>query len=188
MNVAAVILAGGESRRMGTDKAWLRHAGETLLSRAVRTVREAGIVEVYISGRSGVDYGEFGCAVLLDGTPGLGPLGGVEQALDVASAPLLLVLAVDMPRMSAALLRSLMAACGNFGVVPSIDGAFEPLAAIYPRSCLELVRDCLQRGRLSARSFARECVQAGQVQAFPISAADASHFENWNSASDIGAV
>src|ERR1041384_571654 len=93
MNFSAVILAGGASRRMGRDKAWVEVAGESLLSRAVATVRRAGASEVLISGRPGVNYSTLEARVLFDGKPGQGPLGGIEQALAVANFPLVLVLA-----------------------------------------------------------------------------------------------
>jgi CTP:molybdopterin cytidylyltransferase MocA len=59
MNLSAVILAGGESRRMGTDKAWLSVSGQPLLSRAFGTVRELGAAEVFISGRCHVVVHQF---------------------------------------------------------------------------------------------------------------------------------
>src|SRR5689334_8147321 len=93
MNLSAVILAGGESRRMGKDKAWLEVGGQPLLARALSTVRRAGIKEIFISGRSGTDYSVLRCPVLFDREPGCGPLSGIERALEVASAPLVLVLA-----------------------------------------------------------------------------------------------
>ena len=52
MNVGAVILAGGESRRMGRDKAWLEVNGRPLIGRGLGVVREAGIKEIFLSGRA----------------------------------------------------------------------------------------------------------------------------------------
>ncbi len=51
MNFSAVILAGGQSRRMGRDKAWLKRDGKTLLERQVELVRFLGVTEIFISGR-----------------------------------------------------------------------------------------------------------------------------------------
>ena len=76
MNLSAVILAGGESRRMGQDKAWLEVGGQSLLARAVSTVRDSGIKEILISGRPGADYSTLRRPVLLDLEPGYGPLSG----------------------------------------------------------------------------------------------------------------
>src|SRR5580765_4688037 len=97
MNLSAVILAGGESRRMGKDKGWLEVDGQPLLARALSTLRDSGINEILISGRAGIDYSSLHYPVLLDLEPGCGPLSGIERALEAARAPLLLVLAVDLP-------------------------------------------------------------------------------------------
>ena len=102
MTFSAVILAGGESRRMGRDKAWVEVGGESLIARALVLVRELGLPEVFISGRAGTDYSSMRYPVLFDLEPGCGPLGGIERALQAANSPLLLVLAVDLPGMTAA--------------------------------------------------------------------------------------
>ena len=61
--------------------------------------------------------------------------GPLAMSLAIAAAPLVLVLAVDMPRMSAELLRALLSkCCGGMGVVPLVEGQPEPLAAVYPRT------------------------------------------------------
>lgn len=87
MNLSAVILAGGESRRMGRDKAWLAIDGRPLIARALAAIRDAGVETVSISGRAGVDYSSLRCPVLLDREPGLGPLSGIERGLEAAHTP-----------------------------------------------------------------------------------------------------
>ena len=186
MNFAAVILAGGESRRMGYDKAWLELNGQPLVARALSLVRRVGVDELFISGRAGVDYSRLGCPVLFDVEPGGGPLGGIQRALETARAPLLLVLAVDLPNMTAEFLRNLAASCEPLaGVVPRMEGRFEPLAAIYPRRSLAIARDCWLNGRRAARDFAAACLSEGVVRTFDVAAEDAACFENWNTPADI---
>lgn len=145
MNFSAVILAGGKSSRMGCDKAALEIDGQTLLARQITLVRELGTTEVFISGRSEADYSAFGCRVLVDQVSGSGPLGGVERALIEMTSPLLLVLAVDLPEMSADLLRRLAAgATDAFGAIPKLAGGIEPLAAFYPKAALGLMANLLE--------------------------------------------
>jgi molybdopterin-guanine dinucleotide biosynthesis protein A len=110
MNLSAVILAGGESRRMGRDKAWIESDGQPLIALALDKIRQLGVAEVFISGRADVDYSALKIPVLFDAKPGCGPLGGIEQALQVCATPLLLVLAVDMPHMTVSCLQTLGAA------------------------------------------------------------------------------
>ena len=186
MNLSAVILAGGESRRMSRDKAWVEIEGQPLIARAVSTVRDSGINEVYISGRAGTDYSALRCSVLLDQGPGAGPLSGIERALDSTQAPLTLVLAVDLPRMTAAFLQKLVERCDPLtGVIPKLRGQLEPLAAIYPKRCLLIVRDCLLRCQFAARDFAEACRFYRAVKTFPVPRSDMRCFENWNSPSDV---
>jgi molybdopterin-guanine dinucleotide biosynthesis protein A len=185
MNLAAVILAGGASRRMGQDKAWLEFGGRPLIACASATVRDAGIEEVLISGRAGVDYSSLSCPVLFDLEPGCGPLSGIERALETAKAPLVLVLAVDLPRMTAAFLRKLAGRSDPLGAIPNLDGQLEPLAAIYPKSCSTIARECLLRGHRAARSFAGVCLRERAVRTFAVSPADAGCFENWNTPWDV---
>jgi molybdenum cofactor guanylyltransferase len=188
MNLAAVILAGGESRRMGRDKAFLELAGRPMITRALDVVRELDPQEIFISGRAGVDYSGLACPVLLDLEPGFGPLGGIERALDAARSPLVLVLAVDLPHMSAALLRKLAGHCGPLtGAIPRLAGELEPLAAIYPKRCHVYARDCLVKFRCAARDFALACLHEHAIRSLAISRADAPRFKNLNCLSDLPA-
>jgi len=186
MRLSAVILAGGESRRMGRDKAWLTLDGEPLIARAIRLVRELGPVEVFISGRADVDYSVLECPVLHDLEPGFGPLGAIERALHACSSPLLLVLAVDLPHMTAAFLARLIdRASALTGVVPLRDGRLEPLAAIYPKRCHEMAFRFIAQSRHCACDFAEACRQEGTVRTPRVARRDARCFVNWNSPVDV---
>jgi molybdopterin-guanine dinucleotide biosynthesis protein A len=170
---------------MGQDKAWLEMGGQPLIARALCTVRNSGIQEVLISGRAGTDYSALGCPVLLDLEPGCGPLAGIERALAAATSPLVLVLAVDLPGITSAFLRKLAAHCDSLtGAVPKIRGELQPLAAIYPKRCHFIVRDCLFKFRRAARHFAEACLRERAVRTFAVPRAEAICFENWNSPSD----
>jgi len=186
MNLSAVILAGGESRRMGRDKAWLEVEGQPLLARSLAVARELGAAEVFISGRVGGDYSSFDCPVLLDLEPGFGPLGGIERGLHAATSPLLLVLPVDLPRMTAAFLRKLLAKCGPFtGAVARLDGGIEPLVAIYPKRCHAIACEFVLQSRHPARDFAEACLREHAVRPLKVAPADAGCFANWNTAADV---
>lgn len=182
----AVILAGGASTRMGRDKAWLAVDGQPLLQRQVEVVRETGAEAVWISGRSGVDYAAMGVPVLLDATPGLGPLAGVHEALRVVPQDLLLVLAVDLPRMTSGLLRWLRdQSRARCGVVPVVGGNWEPLAAFYPRGMERLISGELAAGRLAMRGMIRKALDLGWVRLVEVRGEDAGCFANWNAPDDL---
>lgn len=194
MNFSAVILAGGKSSRMGCDKALLQLDGQSLLARQIGLVRSIEAGEVFISGRKDANYPAFGCRVLRDRFDDSGPLAGIERALDVSSLPLVLVLAVDMPGMSADLLRRVAAGCvDGMGAVPRVGGGIEPLAAFYPKSSRKLIAEMLTESRQTgqmprapaARQFAERCVQENLASFVDLHASDALLFSNWNTPADI---
>ena len=201
MKFSAVILAGGKSSRMGRDKAWLEIDGQSLLARQIQLVREAGAQEVFISGRANVDYAEFDCRVLLDRLLDAGPLGGIESALAMASSSLLLVLAVDMPKMAQEFLCQLLFSCeDSVGVIPRVEGEIEPLAAFYPRAARELIEKllsvCKQSGSVgevvaarkkspSATAFAEKCVERGLAKFVDVTESETQFFANWNSPEQV---
>ncbi len=189
MNFSAVILAGGKSSRMGCDKAFLKLSGQTLLARQIQLVRAAGAAAVFISGRAGVDYSASGCRVLTDNFCDAGPLAGIERALDAASSPLLLVLAVDLPDMSASFFRKLAAGCPeNHGAVPRVNGNIEPLAAIYPRAALPLATSLLNEKNFAVKNFAARCEQAALVSFVDVPETDAKFFLNCNFPGELEAA
>jgi molybdopterin-guanine dinucleotide biosynthesis protein A/precorrin-6B methylase 2 len=185
---SAVILAGGQSRRMGRDKAWVEINGQTLLARALATVRDAGIDEVFISGREGTAYASLGCPVLHDARPGRGPLGGIVAGLSAAHSPLLLVLAVDLARMTSAFIRKLKVHCtANTGVVPVLSGRLEPLAAIYPTRYHRVAGQLLKKSR-AAHELAELCRRERAVRTVAIAPSDARFFLNCNTRADLAAA
>ena len=188
MRFSAVILAGGRSRRMQRDKAFLPWRGATLLERQVRLVRKLVPAEILISGREDADYDALGLPVLLDRFAGLGPLAGVERALAEAHSPLLLVLAVDLPDMTADFLRGLAACCHTGrGVVPRTRPGLEPLAAFYPRAMQPIATAMLQAGQAAMTEFIRRGVEAGLLEEWACPPADEARFRNWNDPEDAGA-
>jgi molybdopterin-guanine dinucleotide biosynthesis protein A len=186
MNFSAVILAGGKSKRMGHDKAWLAVRGKSLIARQMELVRELGALKIFISGRANTDYSALACPVLTDHFADAGPLAGVERALGAISTPLLLVLAVDMPRMNPSQLQMLLANCTeNCGAVPRCDHRLEPLAAVYPRSALSLVTQLLENQSHAARHFAERCVELKLARFIDVSEKHLGDFENWNTPLDV---
>jgi molybdopterin-guanine dinucleotide biosynthesis protein A len=186
VNLSAIILAGGESRRMGRDKAWVEWNGRPLIAAAVDNARQLGITEIFISGRPDADYSALDCPVLLDLEPGLGPLSGIERGLHYCTSPLLLVLAVDLPRITSAFLRALAARCNRLtGVVPLRQGRLEPLAAIYPKRCHAFAFDRLTRGSRAAHEFAGDCLRERAARRWRVPASEAPCFANWNSPADL---
>jgi len=186
MSFNAVILAGGESSRMGRDKAALQINGQTLLARQIQLAREAGALDVFISGRRGGDYSAHDCRVLHDEYMHGGPLAGIEKGLACCNAPLLLVLAVDLPAMTTLVLRSILkGGQDDRGAVPSVAGDLEPLAAFYPRAALAIATRLLTQKRKSVKGFAEACARSDLVRFVDLPESFVPFFVNWNSPEDL---
>src|SRR5437868_1710194 len=110
MNLSALLLAGGESRRMGRDKASLEFRGEPLWQRQIRTLEALKPLEILVSARTQPDWLPAGRFFVPDEPPSRGPLSGLAAGLSVMRGTHLLVLGVDMPLMTEACLRALRAA------------------------------------------------------------------------------
>jgi molybdopterin-guanine dinucleotide biosynthesis protein A len=193
MNFSAVILAGGQSSRMGRDKATVELGGQTLLARQIALARSVGATELFISGRAGIDYDTTAARILTDRFANAGPLAGIERALAEMSTAHLLVLAVDMPRLTKELLQKLALACEKeCGAVPEMRGHIEPLVAFYPRRTHDIAVSMLMEAQSNANhrspgptDFARCGVTAGILRVVPLSEAEADLFANVNAPADL---
>jgi molybdopterin-guanine dinucleotide biosynthesis protein A len=145
-DVAAFILAGGKSTRMGTDKAFVVLEGRTLLARALDVAR-AVTADVRIVG----DAAKFAglAPVVEDVFPGCGPLGGIHAALRASAAELNLMLAVDVPFVSAGLPEFLIERARGTAAVVTVPrvGGWQPLCAVYRREFAEVAEAALHEGR-----------------------------------------
>ncbi|MDR2690266.1 MAG: molybdenum cofactor guanylyltransferase [Azoarcus sp.] len=136
----ALILAGGASRRMGSDKAALRIGGQSLLQRMI-DLTQALFPTVLLSVRQ---PREVQIAQVCDAQPGLGPLGGVCAGLRRAGTSWVFVVAVDMPYLKPETITRLAAMRGEHqAVIPVVDGHPQPLAAFYAVTVLPALESAL---------------------------------------------
>lgn len=157
MNVAmsGVVLAGGASRRMGTDKALMHAGNEPFVTRAVRTLARV-CTDVVVASGDGHRLDHLGLAQVADTVEDAGPLAGIAAGLIVAASPLVAVLAVDMPSASPAIFRLLAGLWrGEAAVVPIAAGRWEPLHAVWARSTGPLIEERLQAGDRAVRAVVR---------------------------------
>ena len=178
---AAALLAGGRSRRMGTDKAFLPWAGGSLWEHQLEKLRTLG-GPLLLSCRPEQAFPERQDVRRIHDTwPDCGPLGGVASCLRECGAPLLVVLGVDLPHLPMSMLRDLLTASQrDCGAVVKHGAFFEPLAAVYPVSLLPLAEDMLREGRLAMQEFIRCGIAAGMIQEMPAPAEAARWFTNCN--------
>lgn len=184
LSFSAVLLAGGQSTRMGRDKALLPIGANTLWQRQWDLLATVGVNDRWLSVREEQVWVPGGLQVVHDVISSAGPLGGIAAALEKMSGTHLLVLAVDLPRMEPAWFEKLKTRCApGVGAVGRSEGFYEPLAAIYPR---ELARDAvarLIRGEYALQRFI--AASGAAMNSIEISADEAAWFANWNEREDI---
>lgn len=197
---AGFVLAGGESRRMGRNKALVELSGEPLILRALKILRDAGL-EPRIAGAR-TELSRF-APVIADAEPGRGPLSGICVALGSCQGPRAVFVPIDMPLLPASLVSLLArraAITGAIVTVPSINGLAQTFPAVVHRAALPGLEDALRQGRAgcyaafeAAASGLRQRIavipveylaQAGQVN-HPDSLPPAMWFLNVNSPADL---
>lgn len=147
--LSLVIQAGGESRRMGTDKALLPFLGQPLILRPLS--RLAALAnEVLVTSNQPESYRLLGLTPIPDLLPGLGALGGLYTALSVAEYPYVAVVACDMPFASReifAIELTLLQETGVDAAIPRSEAGTEPFHAVYRReTCLPHIQAALEAG------------------------------------------
>src|SRR5947207_8386689 len=173
MSVTAVLLAGGESRRMGRDKATLVFREKPLWQIQLQLLRKLEPLEIFLSARSDPTWRPSDVLFVADAAPSRGPLSGLAAALEQTRTKHLLALAVDMPFMTATYLGSLCALIApGCGVVPIIDKLAEPLAAIYPAEAVVDLVDGLRSHDFSLQTITAKLAAAGKLRAVAVSAAE----------------
>jgi molybdopterin-guanine dinucleotide biosynthesis protein A len=150
----ALILAGGDSRRMGQDKAALVLEGKTLLAHVTDTMRQV-FPKVIVSVRqlrTNVDVPQ-----VRDEVEASGPLAGLIAGLAQTDTPWVFAVACDMPFVTARVVEKLAELrSGHQAVVPIVDGHPQPLAAFYASSALDVMRESLASGDKSLRGMLKK--------------------------------
>jgi molybdopterin-guanine dinucleotide biosynthesis protein A len=155
---AGFVLAGGQSSRMGRDKALELFGGRPLIEIAVGTLREAGVSAAIAGARS--DLSGF-ARIVEDSEPDLGPLGGICAALAANSAERVVFVSVDLPLLPSALIASMVRharVTGRLVILCSVNGFIQTFPAVLGRG----VQPSLER---SLHSGQRGCYAAFQAAA-----------------------
>jgi molybdopterin-guanine dinucleotide biosynthesis protein A len=176
MTPGAVIVCGGESRRMGRPKAWLPFGPEALLQRVVRLVSAAAdpLVVVAAPGQALPELPPS-VTVVRDPVPGRGPLQGIAAGLAALpdSVEFAYATATDVPFFRPEWVARLVELIGDHDLaIPHTDGYFHPLAALYRRTTVSpAVQELLSADRLRP-VFLTEAVRTRVVSADELRAAD----------------
>lgn len=147
--VTGVVLAGGKSRRMGKDKAFLSLDGKPLVERVAEVLQSLFQRNLVITNTPSL-YEHLGFEVYTDIFPGKGALGGIYTGLVHAGAPHAFFASCDMPFLNEPLIRYLVEERLGFDIVlPISDTGPEPIHAVYSEGCRPLMEALLREGRLA---------------------------------------
>jgi len=185
-DIAAFVLAGGQSRRMGTDKAFIDWKGRPLLQHALEL---AASVCPRLSIVGATDkFSRFG-PVVEDHFLARGPLAGIHAALRSSKADLNLILAVDLPFLEPRFLKFLLEQAQQstpLVTVPRTADGWQPLCAVYRRDFAEVADTALRLGRNKIDPLFSEVdlrvIQENELRNFRFSA---QMFRNLNTPEDL---
>ena len=144
--MTGIILAGGENRRMGKDKAFLMVAGKPLVEHVLDVLQKI-FQRLIIVTNAPERYTVYGAAVVTDALGKRGPLTGIHAGLTASRDDLNFIVACDMPFLNAKLIEYMMASAEGYDVVvPKTGNQCEPLHALYHRKLLARIEKHVRRG------------------------------------------
>jgi molybdenum cofactor guanylyltransferase len=155
---AVAVIAGGDSTRMGMNKALVDVGGQPIIERVLARVRDLGQTETLLIANEHDAYAHLGLPVYPDVMPGKGSLGGIYAAVYHTTAPHVLTVACDMPFLETDLLRYMLRLLTDETpppdvVVPRVEDYPQGLHAIYSKGCLVPIRERLEQDRLKVIGF-----------------------------------
>jgi molybdopterin-guanine dinucleotide biosynthesis protein A len=185
--MAGFVLTGGQSSRMGRDKALLAIEGTVLVARTATLVRTVTGNVTLIGAPE--RYTQLGFPSVADLIPDSGPIGGLYTALHTTRADWNLLVACDMPRLTEAILRELLAAAAHsYGsgsgaacLVPETASGLHPLCAVYHRCALPTVQSAIEDKRFKMHDL----LMSLEAEVWPV--ADSAILENVNTPQEWGA-
>ena len=153
----AIVLAGGDSRRMGSTKATLPFGNTSLVGAAVQALRPV-FRQVLVVTQDKASLSGLDVAILEDGRTLRGPLVGLARGLAHSSAPWCFVAACDMPFLRAEVIRGMAAHLGDCDVVaPECEARLQTRHAFYSSSCLPIAKELLEQAITSMNALLSRC-------------------------------
>jgi len=151
--MTGIVLSGGESRRMGRDKAFLTSDGIPLIERVVRTLRTV-FPRIIIVTNDPASYVSYGAVVVTDAVDKQGPLTGIYSGLLHSKDDYNFVVACDMPFLNSGLITYMAGLTQGYDIVaPLVAGYLEPLHAFYHRRLLPVIEERLRQDSRQIRGI-----------------------------------
>lgn len=195
MQASGIVLAGGASRRMGRDKAWIELSGKFLIVRVIEALQDL-CSEIIVVANDVERFEELDARVVRDEFPNTGSLGGLYSGLNAARNELAVAVACDMPFLNVDLLKFLISLSFDCDIViPSARDArkaeragnentakklnLHPLHAIYRKTCLPPMREKILQNDLRMISF-HDAMRVKIVEQSEIGKIDPQLLSFWN--------
>jgi molybdopterin-guanine dinucleotide biosynthesis protein A len=154
--MTGIILSGGENKRMGKDKAFLKIAGKPMIEHVLQALQSV-VDRIIIVTNSPQAYASYDALVVTDASAKRGPLTGIYTGLLHSQDEYNIVVACDMPFLNPGLLSYMAGLAGEYDVVlPKVGDFVEPLHAIYRRSLLPVIEDRIRRDARQIRGIFSE--------------------------------
>jgi molybdopterin-guanine dinucleotide biosynthesis protein A len=152
-SMTGVILSGGKSTRMGTDKAFLEIEGKRLIDRITLMFRDI-FREVILVTNTPLDYLDQDCIIASDIFKNKGALGGIYTGLFYASFDHAFISACDMPFLNRSFIEHMIECVDKYDiVVPEAPDGLQPLHAIYSKRCLSPIKKLMDADNLKITDF-----------------------------------
>lgn len=168
MERTAIILAGGNSSRMGEDKGLMVIDGKPMIQHVIDIAK--GVVENIIIVSNNPEYERFGYSVVKDEVEGKGPLGGIYTGLIHSKTQLSLVLSCDIPYVNASLLNLLISHSEDSDItIPKKDEVTHQLMGVFSKRCLIAFKNAIDDNELKLITL---------FEKLNLNVVDASHFSS----------
>jgi molybdopterin-guanine dinucleotide biosynthesis protein A len=152
-NITGIILSGGQSLRMGENKAFIKIDGIPIINR-IHSVFKKLFQEVIIVTNQKELFSNFDAKIYVDIIPDCGVLAGLYTGLFFSSFPYSFCVACDMPYLKESVIEFLIGGLNDFDViVPKTVDGLQPLHAVYSKKCLPAIRNTIQDGKSKILDF-----------------------------------
>ena len=158
--ITGIVLAGGKSSRMGSDKSKMIFNGKTLIQYSIEALKP--LCEKVVISSNNFIYDDTGCEVWPDELPDSSPMIGIYSCLKRSQTEYNMILSCDMPLISISLLKYLLLNSNDFDITVPIHGKnlMEPLCGIYRKSCIDVLKGFIDRGNYRLN----ECIRSTSYQ------------------------
>lgn len=146
--MTGAILAGGKSRRMGFNKAFIKLNDETIIERSVKLLKKI-FDDTIVVANEPLLYENLSVRIVTDIYKGAGSLGGIYTALFHSKGEYAFVTACDMPCLDEGAIRTMLSPADSFDAfIPCINGRYHPMHALYSRRCMRPIEEMIKSGNL----------------------------------------